>query len=49
MDGGLPMKALAKTKKEPGIWMIDAPKPEYSHNDPVRFGYNQDYYTSSAY
>jgi len=27
------MKALAKTKKEPGIWMIDAPEPEYGHND----------------
>ena len=27
------MKALAKTKNEPGIWMIDAPKPEYGPND----------------
>ena len=27
------MKALAKIKKEPGLWMIDAPKPEYGPND----------------
>ncbi|APD50141.1 L-threonine 3-dehydrogenase [Francisella hispaniensis] len=28
------MKALAKLKKEPGIWMIDdAPIPEYGYND----------------
>lgn len=27
------MKALAKTKAEPGIWMIDAPEPEVGHND----------------
>lgn len=27
------MKALAKTKAEPGIWMIDAPVPEPGHND----------------
>lgn len=28
------MKALAKLKKEPGIWMIDdAPMPEYGYND----------------
>jgi len=27
------MKALAKTKKEPGLWMIDAPEPEYGPND----------------
>ena len=27
------MKALAKIKAEPGIWMIDAPVPECGHND----------------
>jgi len=27
------MKALAKTKAETGIWMIDAPIPEPGHND----------------
>ncbi|WP_017429558.1 L-threonine 3-dehydrogenase [Vreelandella jeotgali] len=27
------MKALAKSKAEPGIWMIDAPVPEPGHND----------------
>ncbi|MCW2480537.1 L-threonine 3-dehydrogenase [Candidatus Symbiopectobacterium sp. NZEC135] len=27
------MKALAKLKSEPGIWMIDAPLPEVGHND----------------
>ncbi len=27
------MKALAKIKKEPGIWMIDAPEPDYGPND----------------
>ena len=27
------MKALAKTKTEPGIWMIDAPKPEIGPKD----------------
>ncbi|MDC7232627.1 MAG: L-threonine 3-dehydrogenase [Spirochaetales bacterium] len=27
------MKALAKTKAETGLWMIDAPKPEYGPND----------------
>ncbi|OQY31669.1 MAG: L-threonine 3-dehydrogenase [Spirochaetaceae bacterium 4572_59] len=27
------MKALSKLKKEPGIWMVDAPKPEYGPND----------------
>lgn len=28
------MKALAKLKKQPGIWMInDAPIPEYGYND----------------
>ena len=27
------MKALAKLKSEPGIWMIDAPVPEVGHND----------------
>ena len=27
------MKALAKLKKEPGIWMIDAPEPVCGHND----------------
>lgn len=27
------MKALAKTKSERGIWMIDAPKPEVGPND----------------
>ncbi len=27
------MKALAKTKKEVGLWMIDAPKPECGAND----------------
>lgn len=27
------MKSLGKFKKEPGIWMQDAPKPEIGHND----------------
>ena len=27
------MKALAKLKAEPGIWMTDAPEPEVGHND----------------
>ncbi len=27
------MKALAKLKRAPGIWMQDAPKPEIGHND----------------
>jgi threonine 3-dehydrogenase len=27
------MKSLAKLKPEPGIWMIDSPKPELGHND----------------
>ena len=27
------MKALAKTKKEPGLWMIDAEKPQCGPND----------------
>jgi len=27
------MKALAKLKAEPGIWMTDSPKPELGHND----------------
>ncbi len=27
------MKALAKTKSEPGLWMIDAPKPDFGPND----------------
>ncbi len=27
------MKALSKLKAEPGIWMVDAPKPEMGHND----------------
>lgn len=27
------MKALAKLKPEPGIWMFDAPVPEIGHND----------------
>ncbi|MBN2655545.1 MAG: L-threonine 3-dehydrogenase [Spirochaetales bacterium] len=27
------MKALAKTKREKGIWMIEAPVPEYGPND----------------
>lgn len=27
------MKTLAKTKKEPGIWMVDSPKPSLGHND----------------
>ncbi len=27
------MKALAKTKREKGIWMIDAPIPDYGPND----------------
>ncbi len=27
------MKALAKIKPEPGIWMIDAPEPDVGHND----------------
>jgi len=27
------MKTLAKTKREPGIWMVDGPRPEVGHND----------------
>ena len=27
------MKTLAKTKREPGIWMVDQPHPEMGHND----------------
>ncbi len=27
------MKALSKLKPEPGIWMVDVPKPEVGHND----------------
>ena len=27
------MKALAKLKAEPGIWMTDVPEPELGHND----------------
>src|SRR5688500_9576828 len=27
------MKALAKLKAEPGIWMTDVPMPEMGHND----------------
>jgi threonine 3-dehydrogenase len=27
------MKALAKLKAEPGIWMTDVPEPEVGHND----------------
>lgn len=27
------MKALVKAKKEPGLWMMDVPKPEAGHND----------------
>ena len=27
------MKALAKSHARPGIWMIEAPVPEVSHND----------------
>lgn len=27
------MRALSKLKKEPGLWMIDAPRPEYGPND----------------
>ena len=27
------MKALAKLKREEGIWMTDAPVPELGHND----------------
>ncbi len=27
------MRTLAKTKREPGIWMVDAPKPAVGHND----------------
>lgn len=27
------MKSLVKTKREPGIWMQDVPKPEYGVND----------------
>ncbi len=27
------MKALAKTKEEKGIWMVDRPMPEVGHND----------------
>ena len=32
-SGGNPMKALSKLKRERGIWMVDAPKPEVGHND----------------
>ena len=27
------MKALAKLKAEPGIWMTDSEKPQLGHND----------------
>ena len=27
------MRTLAKTKREPGIWMVDAPQPVVGHND----------------
>jgi threonine 3-dehydrogenase len=27
------MRTLAKTKREPGIWMTEAPKPQVGHND----------------
>ncbi len=27
------MKALGKLKKEPGLWLYDAPMPTYGHND----------------
>ena len=27
------MKTLAKTKREPGIWMVEGPLPEVGHND----------------
>ena len=27
------MRTLAKTKREPGIWMVDAPKPPLGPND----------------
>ncbi|MCO7224537.1 L-threonine 3-dehydrogenase [Pleionea sp. CnH1-48] len=27
------MKTLSKAKAEPGIWMVDQPKPELGHND----------------
>ncbi|GAA6136390.1 L-threonine 3-dehydrogenase [Arenicella sp. 4NH20-0111] len=27
------MKALSKLHSEPGMWMVDAPRPEYGHND----------------
>ena len=27
------MKALAKLKAQPGIWMTDCEKPELGHND----------------
>ena len=27
------MKALSKLHSEPGIWMVDAPVPEFGHND----------------
>lgn len=27
------MKALSKLKREPGLWMVDVPKPEMGHND----------------
>ena len=27
------MRTLSKTKREPGIWMTDAPKPQVGHND----------------
>ncbi len=27
------MKALSKLHSKPGMWMVDAPRPEYGHND----------------
>ena len=27
------MKALAKLRPEPGIWLADVPEPEVGHND----------------
>jgi threonine 3-dehydrogenase len=27
------LRTLSKTKREPGIWMVDAPKPVVGHND----------------
>ena len=27
------MRTLAKTKREPGIWMTEADKPAVGHND----------------